>query len=224
MFGFVKPRGGFPAPAGMDPRAPCRTSSPRWIPRTRGDGPRFLLTVPPVRTDSPHPRGWTPGGSTDDLDPGGFPAPAGMDPGRGRLRSTGSRIPRTRGDGPLFAARATNPKEDSPHPRGWTRERARHGRPFDGFPAPAGMDRRRRCGARSCSRIPRTRGDGPGRYSDSHMFRMDSPHPRGWTLAVALRRKPGIGFPAPAGMDPARAAAAGAGARIPRTRGDGPSR
>ena len=93
---------------------------------------------------------------------------------------------------------------DSPHARGWTRPEASEA-VFDvGFPARAGMDRRRRSPTGSGSR--------------------DSPHARGWTAGVLTFLFVRNGFPARAGMDPAGGVGGGLRRRIPRTRGDGPPR
>ena len=50
--------------------------------------------------------------------------------------------------------------------------------------------------------FPRTRGDGPGWRYDRRKLEQVSPHPRGWTPDVWGKWGWGIGFPAPAGMDP----------------------
>ena len=112
----------------------------------------------------------------------------------------------------------------SPHTRGWTPfsrpslERSR------GFPAHAGMDpARRRRGRRSC-RLPRTRGDGPRTASSIASRRSASPHTRGWTAGDQRRAAEIVGFPAHAGMDPARDRPFRGRRRLPRTRGDGPRR
>ena len=176
------PRPGFPAHAGMDPRAP--------------------FACMPLSEASPHTRGWTQHHEGETGSRGGFPAHAGMDPSPRRRRVEYGRLPRTRGDGPLsdlvigdrisasphtrgwtpvVAGRADGAPPASPHTRGWTLWRywatrrptgfpahagmdPRHGDDLvyqRGFPAHAGMDpsmprrRDRRCG------LPRTRGDGP---------------------------------------------------------------
>ena len=172
--------------------------------------------------DSPHPRGWTRELEEERISVKGFPAPAGMDPGR---RAPGGRrrgIPRTRGDGPCASLPVSVTSADSPHPRGWTRRRSDPTTCRLGFPAPAGMDPSRRSGrGRSC-RIPRTRGDGPDFDAMAAFWEEDSPHPRGWTHARLLSARRGGGFPAPAGMDPSLPSRRGTRRRIPRTRGDGP--
>ena len=92
--------GGFPAPAGMDRRHGADDGVLRWIPRTRGDGPRREQADRRPQVDSPHPRGWTRNSPETPGSGDGFPAPAGMDPGSTCPASSSARIPRTRGDGP----------------------------------------------------------------------------------------------------------------------------
>ena len=84
------------------------------------------------------------------------------------------------------------------------------------------MDRQRsdRLGHRP--RLPRTRGDGPSRRIGISWAEAASPHTRGWTLRIALRRGGHVGFPAHAGMDPVPRARRCWPWRLPRTRGDGP--
>ena len=152
---------GFPARAGMDPRAESRPSATARIPRTRGDGPESAHGIDDDEQDSPHARGWTPDRRQADIDAEGFPARAGMDRRPGASSSRSWRIPRTRGDGPDARGRMSARRTDSPHARGWTRARGRSRRRADGFPARAGMDPR--SGGMSPRRlgIPRTRGDEP---------------------------------------------------------------
>ena len=133
-----------------------------------------------------------------------------------------ARLPRTRGDGPPAKVTATAGAPASPHTRGWTREDAGPRREAAGFPAHAGMDPRRASGSTGAGGLPRTRGDGPS-IATMRMPRCTaSPHTRGWTLRCSPRGPLGRGFPAHAGMDPRARPAAVTGARLPRTRGDGP--
>ena len=152
----------------------------------------------------------------------GFPAPAGMDPGRSASPPKCAWIPRTRGDGPLRVARADQLGVDSPHPRGWTAYSECTPYSHEGFPAPAGMDpsATTRCAGRAW--IPRTRGDGPAGLTALVDAAEDSPHPRGWTLLRPHGPAPAVGFPAPAGMDLRQSHGPRQHPRIPRTRGDGP--
>ena len=132
-------------------------------------------------------------------------------------------IPRTRGDGPGLRSDLLALIPDSPHPRGWTRLAPRRQRDRPGFPAPAGMDPVLAALGAAGRRIPRTRGDGPPAACRWAPAIADSPHPRGWTDRPPRRPDTRPGFPAPAGMDLAHGRAGRHDARIPRTRGDGPS-
>ena len=153
----------------------------------------------------------------------GFPAHAGMDPGRRLLPLTPCRIPRTRGDGPAFALLWTGVSTDSPHTRGWTVRRAMSPARGPGFPAHAGMDPGTISVVHDGLGIPRTRGDGPALAINADWTLTDSPHTRGWTRVHHAHWRPARGFPAHAGMDRSPATPASLSARIPRTRGDGPS-
>ena len=95
------------------------------------------------------------------------------------------------------------PRKDgrAPQQRGWTRVRAPARTWERGFPAHAGMDP---CMSRStgtCSRLPRTRGDGPVRSILLACRIPASPHTRGWTRAARRAQHCGRGFPAHAGME-----------------------
>ena len=213
---------GFPAHAGMDPRGfpvrrPCRR-----LPRTRGDGPRLGAFDPTPPAASPHTRGWTVFQARLQAWPNGFPAHAGMDPSSRRPRQGRRGLPRTRGDGPVPSKSAECELMASPHTRGWTRLDAELGRQRDGFPAHAGMDPSRCARRPAAARLPRTRGDGPQEGRFKRGLLAASPHTRGWTPWTAAGRAVAVGFPAHAGMDPARAAPATCAVRLPRTRGDGP--
>ena len=222
---------GFPARAGMDPPPAARRTAATWIPRTRGDGPAEIYGETVAEVDSPHARGWT-----RIAGPGaGFPARAGMDPVSTAPGDSPSRIPRTRGDGPLVELRGRVETSDSPHARGWTRAAPPGVRAGNGFPARAGMDPLPGGPREGLGGIPRTRGDGPADGSNAKFSPEDSPHARGWTgprrhggggrrwtLGGGRRVHHDHGFPARAGMDPACTRTGIAPARIPRTRGDGP--
>ena len=233
---------GLPAPAGMDLSRRMKKLIRQGLPRTRGDGPGGIDTTGGQLRASPHPRGWTldidgnefpkmasphPRGWTlvsyhPDRDVPGFPAPAGMDPWcRSSVRYC-PWLPRTRGDGPWSATIPTGTSRASPHPRGWTHGAGHRSAIVHGFPAPAGMDRGRRAPARWTCGLPRTRGDGPSCGVRITLRGWASPHPRGWTPVAQRARAGQVGFPAPAGMDPLRAAPVVTRRRLPRTRGDGP--
>ena len=91
---------GFPAHAGMDPRAAARDGQRDRLPRTRGDGPRTRRCWRSPPRASPHTRGWTPAPEPGPGPDGGFPAHAGMDLFREQMQGRSGGLPRTRGDGP----------------------------------------------------------------------------------------------------------------------------
>ena len=213
---------GFPAHAGMDPgRSAACYRRPR-LPRTRGDGPPSMSVVPMLTEASPHTRGWTRHGRRHLPQRRGFPAHAGMDPIRTPRREWSQGLPRTRGDGPDVDHSRPESDAASPHTRGWTRQGQAERRVSTGFPAHAGMDPRSRRRSWRTTRLPRTRGDGPGGNSPRREAVQASPHTRGWTPVPCLLERSKGGFPAHAGMDPAWRARHWSGSRLPRTRGDGP--
>ena len=220
------PRGtstaGFPAHAGMDPRARPPTRKTTRLPRTRGDGPGDWTNAASAEAASPHTRGWTPCAIERPQGEAGFPAHAGMDPRLSRAIRSARWLPRTRGDGPALVRHRARRVVASPHTRGWTRVRVGRERAVVGFPAHAGMDPARPSCARGRKRLPRTRGDGPGIPKVEAKVDVASPHTRGWTRGVKPASRWRSGFPAHAGMDPERPSSSASGRRLPRTRGDGP--
>ena len=91
---------GSPAPAGMVPSRCSTKASPRWFPRTRGDGPGGAGRGPGGVEVPPHPRGWSLKSNPPCARLHGSPAPAGMVPGLCLGCQEFRRFPRTRGDGP----------------------------------------------------------------------------------------------------------------------------
>ena len=219
---LIRLGGGFPAPAGMDPDVDRATATGRRLPRARGDGPLRHNCPRRLSSASPRPRGWTVQVARLEARLNGFPAPAGMDPSVLGLPTTGTRLPRARGDGPARGIQGTVEATASPRPRGWTRGCGAMRGPRPGFPAPAGMDPLMVATKDAPSRLPRARGDGPRAVQVSGGDTAASPRPRGWTLPEVEGRASDAGFPAPAGMDPRRASQRHARARLPRARGDGP--
>ena len=131
---------GFPAHAGMDPLPRPSRRCCRWLPRTRGDGPRARRTDPVRRAASPHTRGWTLNSPTIEHLCAGFPAHAGMDPRTYGTTCSSCGLPRTRGDGPADSSHQSAGEMASPHTRGWTHRHDSQHRALEGFPAHAGMD------------------------------------------------------------------------------------
>ena len=136
----------------------------------------------------------------------GFPAHAGMDRGHVGRKEDGTRLPRTRGDGPTSGSLLALATTASPHTRGWTLSPPGWAGSKRGFPAHAGMDPRSPASGSAAPRLPRTRGDGPYQAYVGQPEPAASPHTRGWTSGRG--HDPGAlrGFPAHAGMDPCRCA------------------
>ena len=206
----------------MDPTINSPNARRRWLPRTRGDGPRDPVTALYHRMASPHTRGWTLVSCLHHERCEGFPAHAGMDPRRLSHRRLRPWLPRTRGDGPEAVRSSWNGHRASPHTRGWTEPSLALGQLHPGFPAHAGMDLGHLGRPYQAQRLPRTRGDGPTPEMVAAYEAKASPHTRGWTLGLELIGQAPGGFPAHAGMDPIRRCQGSPGQRLPRTRGDGP--
>ena len=172
----------------------------------------------------------------------GFPARAGIDPGCVRLYSHDVRLPRARGDRPCGTSISHVDIPASPRARGSTHE------PLDsvdrqaGFPARAGIDLQQAGFGATRSRasprargstlsgwrtdpsdlgLPRARGDRPGPPPHYPVPRPASPRARGSTHPTQHSADDG-GFPARAGIDPARASTRWPGGWLPRARGDRP--
>ena len=213
---------GCPARAGMDPTVAATTRSASRLPRSRGDGPRHRRRRRVSRWVAPLARGWTLDGIAIVLVHRGCPARAGMDPGGRERRQAAVRLPRSRGDGPLAAMRLRKWTSVAPLARGWTRFLVRCADECQGCPARAGMDPRGVPAPEGEGRLPRSRGDGPGRARLPGAVAGVAPLARGWTLR--FQRTPDLqkGCPARAGMDPCRSYRAASVAGLPRSRGDGP--
>ena len=110
----------------------------------------------------------------------------------------------------------------SPPTRGWTVSIPAGRNRDTGFPAHAGMDPSPAARARSAIGFPRPRGDGPPPVRLPHATSEVSPPTRGWTASRMEFGGYTAGFPAHAGMDPARHRSRSAHSGFPRPRGDGP--
>ena len=152
---------GFPAHAGMDHRERAARRRLRGFPRPRGDGPASVLLATTGGGVSPPTRGWTLVDGTPTMVARGFPAHAGMDPGRHLAVGSRRGFPRPRGDGPVPVPAAPAVAGVSPPTRGWTLDQPLSACFAYGFPAHAGMDRLRRITFGKAEWFPRPRGDGP---------------------------------------------------------------
>ena len=214
---------GFPAPAGMDPRPRwSRRARPR-LPRACGDGPTATSGRGTPCSASPRLRGWTPVEQRPRRAGEGFPAPAGMDPEDAMANEAKQRLPRACGDGSMASSRLNCSASASPRLRGWTAGDSHQEHPCPGFPAPAGMDPAIPPAASGPGRLPRACGDGPRSWGRCRMPSAASPRLRGWTRRPDRPARPALGFPAPAGMDPARRPRRRRTLGLPRACGDGPA-
>ena len=222
--GDADPERGFPAHAGMDLTHTYALLHVSRLPRTRGDGPSARTRAADRTPASPHTRGWTRRHRERGHRHPGFPAHAGMDPPHSIQGYRFDRLPRTRGDGPYYLWVCTCEHEASPHTRGWTPFRPAAAHLSSGFPAHAGMDPTLHETAAGAARLPRTRGDGPVLSGVKTHERKASPHTRGWTRDEEHPDGRAPGFPAHAGMDRTGSGCRFSCGRLPRTRGDGPSK
>ena len=174
------------------------------LPRTARPPTGRVRSTPRARGASPRSRGWTPTSTCSVAPATGFPALAGMDPMRERRAGAGRGLPRARGDGPATSVMSGRSHLASPRSRGWTSPTAARIAARAGFPALAGMDPPGARGPRGRSGLPRARGDGPVSRRPVGGSKWASPRSRGWTLHVVHRDVGDLGFPALAGMDPAR--------------------
>ena len=213
---------GCPAHAGMD-RRPCATaSSRRRLPRARGDGPKLVRIEVSGLLVAPRTRGWTGPLRRRGLPPGGCPAHAGMDR---RLRVRGRRrrrLPRARGDGPVFIQRVHPAQEVAPRTRGWTGDGVEDRIVRDGCPAHAGMDPTDRPYRWNARGLPRARGDGPATPNRKSVQREVAPRTRRWTRPPRLKASEATGWPAHAGMDRSSLTTITPISRFPPTRSQEP--
>ena len=150
--------------------------------------------------------------------------PAGIDPTAPAAIRGLDRLPRARGDRPGLRQDTIRTKMASPCPRGSTRESRADLSVGAGFPVPAGIDPCRRPQRDLGGRLPRARGDRPGRPTIPASRAQASPCPRGSTLGRHGTLVENRGFPVPAGIDPVTKTCQECGQRLPRARGDRPDR
>ena len=110
----------FPAYAGMD-RITASIGLATWrVPRLRGDGPLLSPVIPGFLQCSPPTRGWTVDLVRIVRAEIVFPAYAGMDRTVVVRVGPSVRVPRLRGDGPVYTYSNGSWDSCSPPTRGWT--------------------------------------------------------------------------------------------------------
>ncbi len=197
------------------------------------------------RSKSPPPtRGWTRSRTRPRSSRHVSPAHAGMDLRVLGPQALADRLPRPRGDGPdrqleqLPQFGLPRPRGDGPPPRtrwwrrwssppptrGWTCGRKISSRTTGVSPAHAGMDPPPSSPTPAPTCLPRPRGDGPRMRRLVTKKAMSPPPTRGWTRpGRTVPPAPSVS-PAHAGMDPRQVADPDGRMRLPRPRGDGPTR
>ena len=91
-----------------------------------------------------------------------------------------------------------------------------------GYPACAGIDRRRWCSWGNPERLPRMRGDRPQTEWIEEDDGEATPHARGSTWLTSSAKNWNSGYPACAGIDPCQSTSERKQKRLPRMRGDRP--
>ncbi len=136
-------------------------TSATGLPRMRGDRPleqaRALLDA----MFTPHARGSTVASVSRYEVEGVYPACAGIDPLCSLLVCFSSRLPRMRGDRPVFALLHSERERFTPHARGSTVSKQFGSSSAKVYPACAGIDPSSTSGFAGLVSLPRMRGDRP---------------------------------------------------------------
>ena len=181
LFGAVKwAWRGSPACAGMAPLQAGARHRPQRLPRLRGDGPPTGRGATHTAAAPPPARGWPRPTHDGVFRNSGSPACAGMAPARHPRRHGPRRLPRLRGDGPVFLGIGEGGGMAPPPARGWPP--LHHFLPHrgGGSPACAGMAPAGFPPMPNARRLPRLRGDGPSASLPDRPQRRAPPPARGW--------------------------------------------
>jgi len=129
-----------------------------------------------------------------------------------------------RGDRPTEHRAEGRRDQATPHARGSTRRHSSRLAQFPGYPACAGIDPFSSSHGQASFGLPRMRGDRPrpGRHGSSST--KATPHARGSTQRRELVGSVEAGYPACAGIDPPSARELSRRGRLPRMRGDRPTK
>ncbi len=152
---------GYPAYAGIDPLITTNGKLTRWLPRIRGDRPWEIDVISEEGKATPHTRGSTRLERFNPATSAGYPAYAGIDLREERRISQHQRLPRIRGDRPLFLGDHLLLIQATPHTRGSTKSPQSAARCATGYPAYAGIDLSKFILIPPKDWLPRIRGDRP---------------------------------------------------------------
>ena len=128
-----------------------------------------------------------------------------------------------RGDRPVWCSPSATCARATPHARGSTSTVMAGSHTLDGYPACAGIDPSGAPTRGPRPRLPRMRGDRPGCSSTVVLIDEATPHARGSTAAEQEKQERPVGYPACAGIDPAKARRCFPRRWLPRMRGDRPA-
>jgi len=157
---------GYPACAGIDPRALSCRRSLLGLPRMRGDRPIAPIAQDRLVGATPHARGSTLLAVDKRSTEAGYPACAGIDPALFDSIDNLLGLPRMRGDRPLLGILLLDRRAATPHARGSTPYRFSCRLLVAGYPACAGIDRLHAISRSMPLGLPRMRGDRPLKVSD----------------------------------------------------------
>ena len=190
----------------------------------RGDPPDGIVGIEPVRESTPHARGSTFSQRRERLHILVYPACAGIHPDEDLAKKARERLPRMRGDPPPQLARYIADVGSTPHARGSTMVRVKALKLFNVYPACAGIHLSSLRISCLLIGLPRMRGDPPDRTARKKAFVESTPHARGSTRDGSLRDFCQDVYPACAGIHPEWIEEEYGEKRLPRMRGDPPSR
>jgi len=129
------------------------------LPRIRGDRPLRLAVIVRIAAATPHTRGSTPIRAQMKQGGIGYPAYAGIAPLAIVFTLLLTRLPRIRGDRPMFGTSITVGFRATPHTRGSTTVGSRGGQENIGYPAYAGIDLFQSMHRNVVQQLPRKRGE-----------------------------------------------------------------
>ena len=154
------------------------------LPRMRGDPPVWYVSMLSRKRSTPHARGSTSARQSHHSRRRVYPACAGIHLSPLTSSISAGCLPRMRGDPPVRSAPALLPRWSTPHARGSTSFWHPNHQRRRVYPACAGIHRRGNGGCLRNQRLPRMRGDPPGRKEKWNTYLGSTPHARGSTLQV----------------------------------------
>ena len=215
-------RRGYPAYAGIDLFYSFFVVTNKRLPRIRGDRPTTTSLPNNLLPATPHTRGSTWVEEDGEKRRVGYPAYAGIDPGKAFADGSDLGLPRIRGDRPCFPWSDICEAAATPHTRGSTLKATDSGNELTGYPAYAGIDLSRTLKGLIRTRLPRIRGDRPNLFSGGYIAVEATPHTRGSTRDTIIASIQWVGYPAYAGIDLIIPIYWNGRLGLPRIRGDRP--